>query len=286
MRNEPVAPPAPETEDGRTAPRGRLHDHFPACLQVAVDVDVAPVISVRDADEVSFSAFIHAQDAVIAGLRTGEALAVHDGAVGDDPRVVAHVVDRPVRREREVAVERARLVRAVGRAQRVVGIGGRRAAGELHRAVLRHVVRARELHGAGERHRARARVRDLRNGKRGRAANRHRRCAAEFDIVGGGWRCRRRRASHEPVAGRRPVAAARTVPGVCSPERRARGDHRAQTGNLFHLFCAPSCRRAPLTRRADFTLLQFNTAITYQILPFFDKPKLSILLRQLSAYVL
>ena len=141
-----VAAP-PETEDGRTAPRGRLHDHFPACLQVAVDVDVAPVKSVRDAGEVGFSAFLHAKDAVVAGLRAGEALAVHGGAVGDDPRFVAHVVDRPVRREREVAVERARPVRAAGRAQRVVGIGGRRAAGELHRPVLRHVVGPGKPHG-------------------------------------------------------------------------------------------------------------------------------------------
>ena len=210
---------------------------------------------------------------MIAGLRTGEALAVHDGAVGDDPRIVAHVVDRPVRREREVAVERARPVGAAGRAQRVVGVRGRRAAGELHRPVLRHVVRAGELHGTTERHRTRTRVRDPRDGKRGRAANRQCRGAVEFDVVGGGWRRRRRRASHEPVAGHRPVAAARAVPRVRAGKGRARGDHRAPKGNLFHCFYAPFFRRAPLARRADLTLLLFQDAITYHISVRFRKRK-------------
>ena len=156
---------ASEIRLGTGGCRTRAHDHFLRRLQQAVNVEVAAIPSVRGGGEAGVAALVDAQDAVVGCLLAGEVLSAHDGIAGDDPRIVAHVVDDPVRRESECTVEGARVRRAGGRAHEGIGIRGGRAAGELELADLLDVVHSGEVDGAAERRRARASVGNLRNGE-------------------------------------------------------------------------------------------------------------------------
>ena len=219
---------ASETRHVGPGRRLRAHDHFLGHLKRAVDVDVAAIPSIRDGGEAGVAGLLHAEDAVVGYLKSGKVLPAHDGVAGDNPRIVAQVVDDPVLGEGEGAVERA--VRSGRCAQRGIGVRRRRAAGELHRTRLLHVVRTGEVDGAVERHVARARVGDScdREGVCARECDGSRRVEGELADGCGGidgdfrrvvddqFVVRRERAGGRgrPVGGIGQVPARAAVPGV------------------------------------------------------------------------
>ena len=244
---------ASETRRRRATGRIGAYNHLLGRLKRSVDVDVAAIPSIRDGGEAGVAGLLHAEDAVLGHLHAGEILAAHDRVAGDDPRIVVHVVDDPILGEGEGAVERT--VKSGRCTQRGVGIRRRRAAGELHRTRLLHVVRTGEIDGAVERHVARARVGDSgdREGVRARERDGTRRveceladCCVGIDgdfrrVVDDQFVVRRERAGGRgrPVGGGREISACPANPGVgikgqCSRSCKERTGKAVREESVVH----------------------------------------------------